>query len=183
MVLQGELRVPDAPAEQGRILHHGLRKAVVAAPEHLAVGRLLHAPAGEFFGVDHGAVGEPVQQQDGLADEGAGEDLVHIVLAVHLAEGDAAVNKGLHVRYVPLRRQGRSPAQQEGGDALNHAVVSVAVNHVEPALPRPDVQVAADDVIVAPHAQEGVQRLLVFAELTGQLFHSLSSAAVYLEVV
>ena len=89
--------VPDAAAEKGGVLHHGLHKAVVAAPENLPVGGLLHPPAREFFRVDHGAVVEALQQENGFSDKGPGEDLINIVLAVHLAEGDAAVNKFLHV--------------------------------------------------------------------------------------
>ncbi len=66
VVLQGEMGVPDAAAEEGRILHQRLREAVVTAPEDLAVAGLLHAAPGELLRVDHGAVIEALQQQDGL---------------------------------------------------------------------------------------------------------------------
>ena len=165
MVLQGQAGIPDAAAEQGRVLHQGLGKAVVAAPEDLAVAGLLHAPARKLLRVDHGAAVKALQQKDGLAQKRAGEDVVQVVLAVHLAEGDAAVNKLLHVLRA-LAQLG-PPAQQKGGDALDHPVVAIAVDDVQPPPPLADIQVPADDVVVAAHAQKGVQGLLVLLQPGG----------------
>ena len=120
----------------------------------------LHPPAGEFLRVDHGAGIEAVQQQDSLSDESAGEDLIHLVFAVHLAEGDAAVDELLHIGGV--LPQGSPLAQQERGDALDHPVVTVAVDDVQPPLPVADVEVAVDDVEIPARPQEVVQYFLVF---------------------
>ena len=177
VALQREMCVPDAAAQQSRVLHHRLRKAVVAAPQDLAVRRLLHAPAGKLLGVNHGAVVKALQQEDGLADEGPLQDLINVVFTVHLAEGDAAVNKVLHVRR--LRRQVPAPPQQEGYDALNNAVVAIAVDDVQPPLPAAHIEVPVDDVVIAAHAQQRVQRPLVFAEAVCQCVHPLSSDSLF----
>ena len=181
MVFQRKVGVPDAAAEEGGVLHHGFGEAVVTAPEDLSVAGLLYAAAGEFFGVDHGAVVEALQEKDGLAQEGAGENFVNLVFAVHLTEGDAAVDELLHILR-PFAQLG-APAQQEGGQTLDDPVVAVAVDDVQPALVGADAEVPADHVVVSPHAQEGVQRLLIFAELVCQLFHFVSSANPYWWIV
>ncbi len=164
--------VPDAAAQKGGILHQRLRKAVVTAPEDLAVAGLLHASPGKFLRVDHGAVVKALQQKDGLPQKRPGEDLVYLVFAVHLAEGDAPVDELLHIGRSPA--QGRPLPQQKGGDALNDAVVPVSVNDVESALPCADVEIPADDVVIPPHAQQFVQLFLIFRKVFCQLLHKAS---------
>ena len=145
----------------------------MAAPQHLAVRRLLHATAWELLGVHHGAVVKPLQQQDGLADKCAFHDFVQVIFAVHLAEGDAAVDKILHIRRI--RRQFPAVSQQEGCDAFNHAVVAIAVDDIQPPLPAAHVEITVDDVVVAAYPQQLVQLPLVFAELVCQCIHLSAS--------
>ena len=171
VALHGQMGVPDAAADEGGVVEQRLHKAVVGAPEDLAVCRLLYAPGGVLLGVDEGRLRDVLHQKQRLAHEHAGDDVLWVTAGVHLGEGDKAVNKGLHVRDVLnlLGLQG----QPKGVHPLQNGVVSVAVQHPYPGLAPADAQVPGDEVIVPSHAQHLVKVLAVLVKLVGELFHSV----------
>ena len=177
MVLQGQIRVPDPAAEEGGILHQGLCKTVMAAPEDLTVGGLGYSPAGVALGVNEGAVVEAIHQQHRFPQERSGKDGIHLVFAVYLTEGDAAVNQLLHILGF-LRPLGPRP-QKEGTDPLDHAVVAVAVDHIEPSPTAAQLQIPEDHIVAAAHPQQGVQKRLIVAKIVGKLIHMPSSLACF----
>ena len=123
--LQRQLRIPDAAAQQGGVLHDALPEAVVAAPQHLAGIRLLHGAQGELLGIQHHAAGEAVDDEQGLAGEYRRHRLQPVRLHCCVADADVAVGKGLQCPHVLQRRDG----QPCGDSPLQHCVVGVAVDH------------------------------------------------------
>ena len=155
MPLHGEMGVPDAAAQQRHVGDDGFHKAVVAAPEHLAVRRLIHAPAGIALGVHQRRPGKSFHHQQGLPQKHGGHGVGHVKGDVGFRKGDAAVQKLLHSGH-PLHRF-RLQRQPEGPHPLDDAVAAEAVHHPEPGLPPADQVAAAHHVAAAPHAQKIVQ--------------------------
>ena len=158
------MRVADAAAQQRGVDHQRLDEAVVGTAQDFARRRLLHAAGGELLGVDEGALGEALGEEQRLAEEHAGHRLFEVVFHVHLGEGDIMVDELLH----RLRLHGGGHAQQMVEDALDDRVVAVTVDGVDAAVPPSGVKVAGDDVVAALCAEQGVQPLRVALEIVGK---------------
>ena len=149
--LHGEMGVPDAAAEQGHIGHHRLHKAVVGAPEDLAVRGLVHTPAGVVLRVDLSAAPEALHQEQSLAHKDGSDQLIRVEAHIHLREGDKAVGEVLHVRQ-PLQGVFRT-GEPEGPHALQRFVQTVAVHHPDPGPAAANDIIPAHHVHTAPHTQ------------------------------
>ncbi len=168
--LHGEMGVPDAAAQQGHVGHHRLDEAVVGAPQHLAVRRLSHAAAGVLLGVDQRRAGEALHQQQALAHQHGGDDVIPVKADVHLHKGDESVCKLLHLRQIPhsLRRK----RQPEGSHPLQNGVAAEAVDHPEAGPPSGHIQVPVHDVAAAAGPQHFVEPPDIFLIIGCDLIHA-----------
>ena len=151
VALHGEVRVPDAAAQKRHVGHRRLHKTVVGAPEHLAVRRLPHAPGRVLLGVDQRPAGYPLHQQQRLAQQHGGDDVVPVGADVALPKGDETVDEVLHLRHA--LHLVRPQLEPEGPHPLQGPVQAEAVDDPDPGPAAADHIVPADHVAAAAHPQ------------------------------
>ena len=148
--LHSEVRVPDAAAQQRHIGHHCLYKAVVAAPEHLAVRRLVYAPAGVALGVHQRHPRQSLHRQQGFSQKYGGHGVGYVKGDIGFRKSDIPVQKVLH--FGEAHYVFRLQCQPEGPHPLKDAVAAKAVHHPQPGPPSADQVIPAHHVAAAAHA-------------------------------
>ena len=173
VVLHHQLRIADAPADQGGVLLDDLGEAVVGAAQHLAVGGLRHAPGRVGLGVEQQRPVHPVDEQHALAQQRGGDDGLHVVFRSRFPIGGEAAGELIHVRrgFHLLRRQ----RQEYGQDPLDHRVLAVAVEKIEMGVPAADEERPLRNIVIAPHTQDVGQYGHIGAEGPCQSFHKSPS--------
>ena len=147
--LHSEVRVPDAAAQQRHIGHHRLHEAVVAAPEHLAVRRLVYAPAGVALGVHQRHPRQSLHRQQGFSQKYGGHGIGYVKGDIGFRKGDIPVQKVLH--FGKPHHVFRLQRQPEGPHPFKDAVAAKAIHHPQPCPPPADEVIPAHHVAAAAH--------------------------------
>ena len=163
MSLHGQMRVPDSAAQQGHIGDHGLDEAIVRSPQHLAVRRLLDAPARILLGIDQRRALDALHQQQRLSQQHVGSDLLRICSHIGFQKCDEPVHKRLHP--VDPRHSLRGNAQPEGTDPLQDSVAAKAIDHPDPGPAAADHQVPVHQIAAAAYAQHFIEPAHVFVKI------------------
>ena len=154
-----ELRVPDPAAYERGVEYQRLDKAVVRAPEHLVILRLVHAPCGICPNVYYHGLAEALDYHAQSAREYKGLEPVEVVYDLRLDIGHERVRK--FARRVYILELFLVRVHHEAHYLLHEPVLYEAVDEPQHGAAAAYHYLTAHKVEALAHAQAQIERRYV----------------------